>query len=82
MKFNLQHEIIGWTGMSIILVAYGFNAFGVLSHTGILYAAFNLVGSAGIIYSSIYKKDYQPVILNIFWIVIAVILIARVIFGF
>ena len=82
MKFNLKHEIIGWTGMSIILVAYAFNAFGVLSHTSLMYAIFNLIGSAGIIYSSIYKKDYQPVILNIFWIVIAVILIARVIFGF
>ncbi len=78
MKFSAKHEIIGWFGMSFILIAYGFNAFGVLSPISTLYALFNIIGSAGIIYASAHKKDYQPVVLNFIWIAIAIILMIKV----
>ena len=78
MKFSAKHEISGWFGISFILMAYAFNAFGVLSPTTITYAAFNIIGSTGIIYASAHKKDYQPVVLNFIWIAIAVILMIKV----
>jgi len=45
----------------------------------LIYALFNIIGSAGIIYASSYKKDYQPVVLNFIWIAIAVFLMIKVI---
>jgi len=78
MKFNIKHEIVGWVGMSLILVAYAFNAFSLISVESIFYTLFNIIGSAGIIYASFYKKDYQPVVLNFVWIAIAIFLIIKV----
>jgi large-conductance mechanosensitive channel len=78
MKFNATHEIVGWIGMSIILVAYGFNAFGLIQPQSLIYALANIFGSVGIIYASFYKKDYQPVVLNFIWIAIAIFLIIKV----
>ncbi len=79
MKFDATHEIIGWAGMSLVLAAFAFNAFNVLQPENLIYALFNIIGSAGIIYASSYKKDYQPVVLNFIWIAIAVFLMIKVI---
>jgi len=78
MKFDSKHEIIGWTGMTLILVAYAFNAFNLIGTDSLFYALFNIIGSAGIIYASFYKKDYQPVVLNFIWIAIAIFLMVKV----
>ena len=79
MKFDATHEIIGWAGMSLVLAAFAFNAFNVILPESFIYALFNIIGSAGIIYASAYKKDYQPVVLNLIWIAIAVFLMIKVI---
>ena len=78
MKFDATHEIIGWTGMSLILAAYAFNAFSLIQPQSLVYALANIIGSGGIIYASFYKKDYQPVVLNFIWIAIAIFLMVKV----
>jgi hypothetical protein len=70
-------QIIGWIGVGLIVGAYGLNVFSVLSASDLVYGMMNLFGAASIIVSSYAKKDLQPVILNAFWILIALIGIVR-----
>jgi hypothetical protein len=64
-------ETIGWIGISLILVAYILNMFEILGVDSITYLLMNIVGSLGVVYISFKKKAYQPEILNIIWILIA-----------
>ena len=77
MKVSNITEIIGWFGMSLVLMAYAFISLNLLSPANILYPIFNIVGSVGIIYSSTKKKDYQPVVLNYVWILVAIAVLIK-----
>jgi hypothetical protein len=79
MKKNLPNEIIDWSGVILILVAYGLMSFGVLSSNSLIYQGINVVGALAIAITSIKKKDYEPGILNIIWAVIALIAIINII---
>ena len=71
------NEIIGWYGISAILIAYSLINLNFLTINNLSYILLNLTGSIGILYNSYKKKDYQPVILNIIWAIIALITLAR-----
>ncbi|MBI4592133.1 hypothetical protein HY733_01675 [Candidatus Uhrbacteria bacterium] len=71
-------EFAGWVGVLLILLAYGLLSFGVLSADHIGYHALNLVGGVGIIVDALADKNYQPAVLNLIWIVIAVFAILRI----
>lgn len=79
MKKNLPNEIIDWSGVILILVAYGLMSFGVLSSNSLIYQGINVVGALAIAITSIKKKDYEPGILNIIWTIIALIAIVNII---
>lgn len=64
-------EIIGWVGMSLVLIAFALLNFNILTKDDITYILFNIIGSAGIAYISLKKKTYQPAVLNILWILVA-----------
>lgn len=66
-------EVAGWFGVVLILLAYSLNIFGAIDSRSTLYQALNAVGAIGIIIDGVGKKDMQPVVLNIVWLVIAVI---------
>ena len=70
-------EIIGWYGTIAIVTSYALLSFSVLESTSLIYQILNLTGSMGIIAISFYKKDYQPGVLNIIWLVIALVSIFR-----
>jgi hypothetical protein len=70
-------EIIDWIGVVLILGAYISAVEGWVSATDGRYLLANIVGSAAIGYSSWKKRDIQPVILNIIWIIVAVLGIVR-----
>lgn len=72
-----QKDIIGWAGVLLILIAFIFTTFGLISAKDIMYGVLNFVGALGIIVSSYAKKDFQPVILNIVWLFIATVGIVR-----
>lgn len=73
-------QIIGWIGVTLILGAYGMNVLAVLSVSDLVYGVMNLLGAACIIISSSAKKDFQPVVLNTAWLIIALIGIIRSLF--
>ena len=70
-------ETLGWLGMSCVLLAYGLVSFSVWTPAQPAYHLLNIVGSAGIVIVAFRKKDWQPELLNIIWILIALISLLR-----
>ena len=66
-------ELIGWYGAFAVLLAYALASFGAIATKGTLYQILNLTGSFGIIVVSFRKKAYQPIVLNMIWMLIALI---------
>lgn len=78
MKKNIVVEIIGWYGVLAILGAYALLSFGVFSPNNIFYQILNGTGALGIVLVSFRKKTYQPAVLNVIWLIIAVIAIINI----
>ena len=72
-------ESLGWYGVSAILLAYTLISFLVIEPDSWQYQLLNISGSIGIIVSSLSKRDYQPVVLNVAWLLIAVVALVGVI---
>lgn len=66
-------EIFGWYGVVAILVAYALNVLAIVDSTAPLFLWLNATGSAGIVLVSWRKRAYQPMTLNILWLLIAMI---------
>ncbi len=74
-----RYDLFGWLGVVAILLAYGLVTFQVLSPQTPLYFTLNFMGSAAILGEAWVKKDYQPVLLNAVWMVIALVGLVRLI---
>jgi NADH:ubiquinone oxidoreductase subunit 6 (subunit J) len=72
-------EIMGWYGAAAIVGAYALTSFGILTSSNIWYQLINLTGALGIAVISFSKKAYQPAVLNILWIIIAIIALVRMV---
>jgi len=72
-------ETLGWVGVIMIVGAYALNTFGVIESQSIIYAVLNIVGSIGIALDAWFVKNYQPVVLNGIWMIIAIVNIIRVV---
>jgi len=70
-------NFFGWTGVLAIISAFTLNIFQVILSESYLYIVLNIYGSFGIIVSSSLKKDFQPVALNAFWLLISFISLIR-----
>ncbi len=68
-------EMVGWYGALAIIVAYALLQFGLFRVDNLLYQLLNLTGSIGIIVDTIRKKDYQPMVLNFIWLIVAAVAI-------
>ena len=78
-----QHVVIdfaGWYGVFAILGAYALLSLGYLAANDIWYQMLNLTGAVGLGLEALFRKDYQPTILNLVWALIACIAIFRVLF--
>jgi len=64
--------------MIAIVLAYALVSFSFLSVNSIWYQILNGTGAIGIVVVSLYKKAYQPGILNIIWSVIAILAILNI----
>lgn len=78
MKFFI--ELLGWYGAGAILAAYALVSFSVLPSTSMWYQILNASGAFGIVVVSFSKKTYQPGVLNVVWLLIALIALAQVLF--
>jgi len=70
-------EVLGWAGSILILVSYVLLASGVIGND-IRYHGLLLIGSIGVAAISYYKKAWQPMVLNLVFIVFALIAISRI----
>jgi hypothetical protein len=71
MKSRTITEITGWIGVLAILGAYASVNFGWLSTTSIPYLMLNAIGSLGVVIDAANQKNWQPVVLNGAWFLIA-----------
>jgi len=72
-----RFQIIGWIGMVLFLVAYFSVSFDILAVHNIWFQLMNIVGSIGLVLVASARRDWQPMVLNIVWILIGVIAILR-----
>lgn len=66
-------ESVGWGGVILILGAFMLNAFGLMDVKNIWYSIMNVFGAIGVVVSSIPKRNWQPVVINGVWFLVAVI---------
>lgn len=74
---GLVAEIVGWYGISAILLAYALVSFELIPASGIAFQFLNLTGAIGVIIIALHKNVMQSVVLNIFWAGVAVVAILR-----
>jgi hypothetical protein len=70
-------EGAGWLGAALILVAYGLLSSGKLDGHSRRYQWMNVVGSIGFIVNSGYNGAIPSVALNVVWMIIGLIALAR-----
>lgn len=73
-------EACGWYGMLVILTAYTLVSFEVVDSSGASFQLLNLTGAVGLIIVAASKGVLQSVILNIFWCVVAVVALLKLVF--
>jgi hypothetical protein len=78
MNKNIFEEIIGWYGTIAIVLAYALLSFNIISSNMLIYQILNGTGALGIVLISLKKKAYQPGVLNIIWVAIALIAIINI----
>jgi hypothetical protein len=81
MKSSTLTEVLGWYGVAAILAAYAAISFEWIAAQNPIYLFLNLTGSFGIAVDAFAQKNWQPVVLNIVWMIIATIGIVRAISG-
>lgn len=77
MKKNKIIEILSWIGILLVLGAFLLNNLGMVSSKDILYCILNIIGGTFIGYDAYKSRNYQPVVLNIFWVLISIISIFK-----
>lgn len=77
MSFLVHPEIIGFVGVTLLLIAFFLNLFRLLNAESTPYLALNLVG-AGLACASSYLIDFLPfVLLEGTWAIVAAVALAR-----
>lgn len=73
-------QLVGWYGVTAIVAAFALLNFGVLDTDSSIYQLLNITGSIGIIVVANSKKDYQPVVLNTVWLLVAIYGLWKILF--
>ncbi len=72
-----QTEQLGWVGVVLILSAYMGNVVGWWPASSAWYLLANVAGSVLLILEAKRVKNWQPVVLNAVWLLVALVGIAR-----
>lgn len=78
-KRNLFAEIAGWYGALAIITAYALVSFELINSNGLAYQLLNLTGAIGVIIIAIHKRVKQSIVLNVFWSLVAIIALVRIV---
>jgi hypothetical protein len=74
---DLLIDIIGWSGSACILTAYGLNSFQRIRSDSVSFQLLNLFGGTFFIIYTLTLKAYASTALNVVWVVIAVVALAK-----
>ena len=66
-------EILGWYGVVAIIAAYIGISFNLMDANSVWYPILNGSGAFAMVVDGYYQKDYQPLVLNLVWALIACI---------
>lgn len=77
-SLNVIEEVAGWMGILAILLAYIGSNLSFIPIDSLLYTLLNLFGAITIIIHSWHKKDFQPVVLNLVWALVAIFALLKV----
>lgn len=69
--------LLGWYGVAAILGAYVLVSFDIVTVHGYAYQLLNFTGALGIVIETTSKKDKQPAVLNIVWLLVALVAIIK-----
>jgi hypothetical protein len=75
MKFLI--DLIGWIGSVEVIAAYGLNSYQKIKSDSIYFQVLNLTGGVFLIINTIYYHAYPSAFINVVWVIIATIAIAR-----
>jgi hypothetical protein len=70
-------EIVGWIGAGLILGAYALVSTGRIEARSVSFQLMNLLGAAGFVVNSGFHGAWPSTILNVIWIGIAAVSLAR-----
>jgi hypothetical protein len=80
MKLNRTlTEVLGWYGVIAIVGAYALLSFEIIDAKSLTYQVLNATGALGIVLDSWNQKNWQPVVLNMFWLLIALYAILKLV---
>lgn len=68
-------ELLGWYGMAAILLAYTLVSFESISPSGYIYQLLNLTGALSLMVFSFKKNVRQSALLNMVWMIVALVTI-------
>ena len=74
---DLLVEVIGWIGSIEILLAYGLNSYQKIRSDSLTFSLLNLTGGLFLMIYTIYKDAFANTFVNLVWVVIALIALAR-----
>lgn len=72
----LAINIFGWQGVLSLLGAYALISFKAIDQGGI-YQILNLIGAGGLALTASQTKNYQSLVVQVFWMLIGVTALAR-----
>lgn len=75
-----HYEVLGWIGTFLVLGAYFLVSFGWLDGESLIFQLMNIFGSLGLLAIAFSKKVYQSVVVNIVWILIGLVAMAKLFF--
>jgi len=75
---ELFFKSISWYGVLAILAAYVLLNLSFFDAKNIFYQLLNFTGALAIVFSSLRKKDYPPVILNLIWALVTFVVLVKI----
>lgn len=70
-------NVVGWTGMALLISAYGLVTAGRIHGTGLPFQLMNLVGGAALMVNSAYYGAWPSAVLNVVWVGIGIVGLVR-----
>ena len=78
MTLGFVMEVVGWIGGALILAGYFLLTAGKLDAKSPVYQWLNVVGAAGFIANSGWNGAWPSAVLNVIWVGIGVVALARI----